>query len=509
MIQNQKFLNYFYKIIIVLLLLILIIFSLLNKKKSESFKSFKTYITKKYKSNRKPIINNYKLYNASDNSFLTLILNFSDTNMIFMNNTLINYIRDLSKQIIQDIQIIVLNESSSGIMHNKSIKFYFKRRKIETLSFHVKEWKKDFFDLMHLIKGKFFILIDKAIKFDKNFFNNIFNIAKGNTKNIFTIKYQNKEIIYVIKTKSLKDIFDEEKEFHNFKDIINSINTSSSSQINVIPIAFCPNNYYTSLTYTSMISILISKAYYTFILFYLIVPMDFSDENIRLIESLYEQFDFFNISFIKLDNRYENAFINRYLTKNAYFRFSLAELLPNLNKIIYLDSDTIILKDLSKLYNLNFNGKIFIARVINYKKGNLNFEINSGVLLLNLIGMRRMKIEKTVITLLNKGFKDSFHDQAIINIFFKKYVGFLPPEYNSLTFNYETVKKRKKKYGNLYDFDSLYFSFKFPYIIHYAGILKFKTYNHEDWYYFARKSKYFHKRTHNYSDIFKYISYPM
>ena len=118
-----------------------------------------------------------------------------------------------------------------------------------------------------------------------------------------------------------------------------------------------------------------------------------------------------------------------------------------------------------------------------------------------------MKIEKKVLTLLNNGFHDNFHDQAIINIFYKRYIGFLPPEFNSITFNYKAVKERKKKFGRLYNFDSLYFSFKFPYIIHYPGDPKYKTYNKEDWYYFARKSKYFIKRSHNYSRIFKFIPY--
>ena len=141
-----------------------------------------------------------------------------------------------------------------------------------------------------------------------------------------------------------------------------------------------------------MISILVSKGYYTYISFYLIVPLYFSKDNIQFIESLYEQFDYFNITFLEMDNRYEKAFINRYITTNAYFRMSLGELLPNLNKIIYLDSDTICLKDLSDLYSINFKGKIFIARIIKFKTGNLNFTINSGVLLLNLLGMRKLKI---------------------------------------------------------------------------------------------------------------------
>ena len=498
MIINKKCNNYFHKILIILLLLIIIF--ICTKKLSKNFQFSKN------QNNELPIIHNYKLYNSSEYPFLTLILDFSNFDLILLNDTFLNFINDLSKRLFKDSEIFILYKSTNDSSYNISIKTISKIRRIETFSFNIEDWKKQFYDLLNLVKGKFLILINKIIKIDKNEFNKIFNIIKGNIENIYNFKFGN-ETFNIVRTKILREIMDEGKEFHNLTDLYNSIHKLPSHNINYIPVAFCPNNYYTYLTYTSMISILLSKGYYTYILFYLIIPFDFCKENIQFIESLYEQFEYFNITFIKMDNRYEKAFIDRYITKSAYFRFSLGELLPNLNKIIYLDSDTICLKDLSNLYNLNFKGKIFIARVIRFAKGELNFEINSGVIFLNLVGMRRMKIEKKVLTLLNKGFKDSFHDQAIINNFFKKYIGFLPPEYNSITFNIKKVKDRKNKIGNLYDFDSLYFAFKFPYIIHYPGDSKTKTYDKEDWYYFARKSKYFHKRTHNYSNIFKYTSY--
>ena len=155
---------------------------------------------------------------------------------------------------------------------------------------------------------------------------------------------------------------------------------------------------------------------------------------------------------------------------------------------------------------MNFKGKIFLARIIEFQKGKFNFTVNTGILLLNLIAMRRMKIEKKVLTLLNNGFKHPFfHDQAIVNIFFQKYVGFLPPEYNSFPFNYHKIKEKARKFGQLFDFDSLYFSFKYASILHYPGTPTSKTYNEEDWYFFARQSKYFYKRSHNLSKIFKYF----
>ena len=136
-------------------------------------------------------------------------------------------------------------------------------------------------------------------------------------------------------------------------------------------------------------------------------------------------------------------------------------------------------------------GKVFLAVAKSFKPGNLNFTINSGILLLNLLEMRNLKIEKKVLTLLNSGFENpTYQDQALINIYFRDIIGFLPPKYNIYIFSFKRVKKHKKSIGDLYDFDSLYFQMKFPSILHYKGTPDKKTYSQEDWYYFARKSKY-------------------
>ena len=47
-----------------------------------------------------------------------------------------------------------------------------------------------------------------------------------------------------------------------------------------------------------------------------------------------------------MDNRYNNAYISRYLTKQTYYRFSLGKLIPYLDNIIYLDTDIIVYNDL-------------------------------------------------------------------------------------------------------------------------------------------------------------------
>ena len=506
--------NSFKKIIIFFLLSILIIIYAHKYIKYKNLEIKNEFIKKnqnfenlcKSISTTRPVINNYKLYNCTDNPFLTLVFNFSYLNMNLNIGDMKNFMRLFSEREYKNIQIVFLNDSSNHIFENNENNLFFKEKRIEKFKFEYQNWTKSFISLMNKIKGKFLIMLDNIVNLEKNELDRIYNITKGSIQNIFKLEYKNNNCFYyLIRTKIIKDIIDSEISFNNYNDIINLIYEQTELKFNYIHIVFCPNNYYSYLAYTSMISILVSKNIYTYILFYLIITKEFDKNNIKLIESLYEQFDYFNISFIIMDNRYEKAYTRRYITKNAFFRLSLGELLPNLDKIIYLDADTICLKDLSNLYNLNFMGKIFLAKINTFKEGDLNFTVNTGVLLLNLIKMRKMEIEKKVISLLNNGFRHPvFHDQAIINLYYKKYIGFLPTEYNTFTFSYKNVVQYKKDSGGLYDFDSLYFSFKFPSIIHYRGAPHRKIYKKEDWYYFARKSKYFKKSSRNFSNIFEY-----
>ena len=259
-----------------------------------------------------------------------------------------------------------------------------------------------------------------------------------------------------------------------------------------------------------MISILSSKQYYTYIAFYLIVSENFKEKNIKFIESLYDQYDYFNITFIRIDDRYNKAYISRYITKQAYYRFSLGELIPYLNRIIYLDTDTLILKDLNKLYNTNFNGKIILGQItiFNRSKRTGNYNINSGILLLNLQKMRKVRLEKKILNIINKGFKSNFHDQALINHYLNKYIGLFPPEYHARpTGNRTKIIEFNNKSGRLFDNDYFYFSWKYPSIRHYVAYSKpmyTETNNIEDWWYFARKSKYYKRKTFNITNIFNF-----
>ena len=451
------------------------------------------------------MIKNSKLHNSFDYPYFSIIIDAGNSNLD--DKLLLKFVTNLLNQTFRNIQIIILINSSS-VHLNKNNDMITKN--IEIYVSYKEKYINKICNSINRVKGKFLIILKEFSMFKNNEFYKIFNIIKKIPNHIY--KYSiNNNYLYLIRAKILRDIIDKGITFDNYEELIDIILSNifydPYSKINFIPISFCPNNKYAYLVYTSMISILCSKSYYTFINFFIVIPNDFTNQNIFLLESLYEQYDYFNITFIRMDNRYNNAFTTRYLTIQAYYRYSLGELITNLDKIIYLDGDTVCLTDLSDFYNLNFNGKIILGRPIKYEKNGKKeyFTINTGILLLNLREMRKIKFEKMLLNILNKGFGyKKIHqrksdnpgtdiltqDQALINIYFNKYIGLFPPKYNVNEFFYKHLIKNNINLAYLYDTGYLYFSYKYPSIKHFPGPKKYSIHN-EDWIYFAKKSKYF------------------
>ena len=451
------------------------------------------------------VMHNYSLYNLYKYNQISILITLVNERKID-DISLLNFIDNLKNQTLKEIQIIFIlsktekNLKETEIKKDKRVKFFFSTNNIEF----------DIIYLLNLINGKYIFLLDKLILFEKDDLEKIIFKTNGKIDNYFQISIENNSF-YLIKTKILRKLVDDGQYFNNSLDIINKFISLSTPHLNYIHITMCPNDYYVPLTYVSMISILSSKDEFTFISFYLIISKDFQKKNINFLLSLYEQFDYFNISFIEIDDRYKNAFISKRMTIQTYFRFSLGEIFPNLNRMIYLDSDIIVYKDLNTLYNLNFNGKMVLGQItlFNRSKKTGTFKINNGILLFNLIQMRKMKIEKEVLNIIKKGEKLRYHDQTLMNKYFQKFIGIFPLEYNVR--NWENIRKMKnwnKLTGKIYDEDYVYFSQKYPFIRHYIGghnkPMNSNKAHIEDWWFFARKSKYYRQKTFQIQNIFSF-----
>lgn len=450
------------------------------------------------------------------NPIISILLVFE--NLRLNDERILNLISILLNQTFKDIEIIILSNSSEPNDEKVISTYQLITKRIYKLKYNY--WIQNIFDIINKIDGKYLIMIDKFFGMEKDDLYKIYILTKGSINNIFKYQINKENFLYLIRTKILRDISDLKIKFENFQEIINFVSSYPLPKINYIPIAYSPDNKYVNLCYTSMLSVLSSKAFLSYILFFLLIPKKFTKRNMEFLESLYEQYDYFNITFIQMDDRYKTAFISRYLTIQTYYRYSLGDLIPKLDKIIYLDADTICFTDLSAFFNLNFKGKIILGRILQShiidKKR--YYSINCGILLLNLKEMREKKIEKKILNILKEGFGHNklenekikllgidIHtaDQALINTYFYEYIGLFPPKYNGLPLNYEETIKFNNNAGNVYNNDYLYFSFKFPSIRHYPG-LKNNLFNREEWSFFAKKSKYFQKISSNFSQIYNY-----
>jgi lipopolysaccharide biosynthesis glycosyltransferase len=369
----------------------------------------------------------------------------------------------------------------------------------------------DFSNIINIIKSHYTIFLNntkllKNLELDK-----VINQTNDMIENCFKMNFSNSLYAYLIKSKLLKDLIDEGFEFNSFENLFSKIISLPDTTLNYIHISLCPDNNFTKLAYVTMISILSTKSINTYVCFYLIIPKNYENKNIIFLETLHEDYIYFNITFIKMDDRYDKAYTDSRITQQAYYRFSLGELLPNLNKIIYFDTDIIVYKDLYNFYNLNFNGKMILGyptygNGVAQRKG--YHRINTGVLLLNLCEIRKKKFEKDVIKIIEKKRKLSYHDQTLLNDYFKQYLGIFPPEYHARPWsNYKEMKIFNKKVGNVFDIDYFYFMHKYPAIRHYLGGYKpINPYiNHiEDWWFYARKSKYFNDKAKKYYYAFSF-----
>ena len=186
------------------------------------------------------------------------------------------------------------------------------------------------------------------------------------------------------------------------------------------------NKKYVKLVNILLNSIQLSNKDTKFDVYILHRELDIEDKNI--IESGLD-LNKFNIKMIKIDEEEVKNFpqYQKRYPKEIYFRLFATKYLPeNLDKILYLDSDTLVINKLDELYNMDFEGNFYIAtthvkkilRKINEVRLRIDDDvpyINTGVLLINLKELRKIDVQKEVCEFVeNNSKKLMLPDQDII-----------------------------------------------------------------------------------------------
>ena len=198
-----------------------------------------------------------------------------------------------------------------------------------------------------------------------------------------------------------------------------------------IPVAFICDSHYIMPTAVAITSLICNKNPNTYYDIY-IIAADLSE---REIEKFYEfKGSNADIYIIKASlEKFKGIRISGHFTSTVYLKFDLPDLIPNQDKVLYLDSDVIIQKDLNDLFEININDYYAgVVKDIGLVDNDLNFKnyFNSGVMLLNLKLMRENDASTALLNIRKTADNVTYMDQDCFNILFDKKVKLLPVIYN-------------------------------------------------------------------------------
>ena len=219
------------------------------------------------------------------------------------------------------------------------------------------------------------------------------------------------------------------------------------------------------------------------IVFY-IIGQDISEENQKLLQDMVKKYER-KLELIELGNLEDYIpfeFDTSGWNSIVLARLLMGRLLPeSVDRVIYMDGDTICLGSMYKMWRKNLRGKTLAMccepTVNRARKNDLGLENyyyhNAGVLLVDLNRWRELETEKIILTFYKeKSGKLFANDQDAINVVLKDEIVELLPKYNFsniyTTYPYRFIRKlaAPKKYIS----EALYNeSLDNPVIIHYLG----------------------------------------
>ena len=184
--------------------------------------------------------------------------------------------------------------------------------------------------------------------------------------------------------------------------------------------------------------------------FFLTIGDDVTEEDQRNLKKHILE-EGYNITFIKQNIAcFDNFILSERFPKAVYFRLMAHKYLPkSIDRILYLDVDIIVDKDITEFYNTDFEGKYLVAtshnpdpryfnmlnkHIVNYEAAGRGEFFNSGVLLMNLNKFRENITEQDYLDAYKVCEQENisiFYDQGLLNyMFYDKTKYFSSMDYN-------------------------------------------------------------------------------
>lgn len=203
------------------------------------------------------------------------------------------------------------------------------------------------------------------------------------------------------------------------------------SKSNVIPIFFAVDNGYIpflAITLKSMLKNASTDYNYDIKILYTSINEE-NKQKILKYENTNVKIEFVDLNYY-IEELQEKLYTRDYYTKTTYYRLLIPNLYPQYDKAIYLDSDIVVLGDISQLYNEDVENNLlgavpdasvrklkefseYVERVVGMADYKNYF--NAGILLMNLKEMREFDFQSKFLYLLENIKFSVAQDQDYLN----------------------------------------------------------------------------------------------
>ena len=210
---------------------------------------------------------------------------------------------------------------------------------------------------------------------------------------------------------------------------------NASDQGEHIPVVFICDDHYAFPTGVAILSLLRNKKHTTRYEIF-VLGRTLSKESRQLLESFGSIVHVLHCDDVKIE-QYANT--HQYVSSAALLKFDIPQLLPDRDKVLYLDSDVLVLGDLSELFATPIED--CYAAVVKdllgthytfHTRTGVSSYFNSGVLLLNTKRMRDEGISAKLLENKSNHPWKMLMDQDAFNVTFSERVIWLHPRYNMM-----------------------------------------------------------------------------
>ena len=209
-----------------------------------------------------------------------------------------------------------------------------------------------------------------------------------------------------------------------------------------VPIAMALDDGYLYPTVVSITSMMKNRDKNTIYDYYIMHPAEFAENSKAKLRAIGEKYNNCNINLIDMGQAYKSANDHGHITTPAYYRLSLSDILPDMDRILWIDGDTLIFGDLAPMYyDTDMEGLYYRGLLDENVEATKDFGVENdhcicdGVMVVNLAELRKDDMVnkfKTFIEANNDKLEQ--HDQTVINVTCGHKIAKIEPKY--AIFNY-------------------------------------------------------------------------